>query len=300
MATSTSTIITPYLPVELIHLIILTFWNTPSTSLSSKDRATFMKSSLLVSSTWQAVFLEIVSRDFYIPDTDYAHKLLDALKDHHLLPFKSTTLSPESSPMTTLVNILPTRCSRITFQYTQTVHKISRSVILDCKPLSSESFCSPSCTSPSCSSMTRARVQLAYRILQTDDKLCCSIAATGSELDHLTHKREQWRRAIQARTTKDAREALNLHPIHANSSFVRRVLHFVSGGNTTRLVRLKRPCDIDTSMELDLQDQLDWLLDIQRKQELSEDQELEKGFLEKWIWLIGEEKEVTLTDLRVN
>ncbi|KAJ6597212.1 hypothetical protein DFH09DRAFT_1133967 [Mycena vulgaris] len=70
--------IIPPLPVELVEEIIATAWHMP---LSSTDRITFMRSSMLVSSTWADTFDRVSSRDVYIPSSAFCDRFLQRLRE---------------------------------------------------------------------------------------------------------------------------------------------------------------------------------------------------------------------------
>ncbi|KAJ7114072.1 hypothetical protein C8R44DRAFT_630678 [Mycena epipterygia] len=67
----------PRLPVELIEQIILSAWRMP---LSSDERLTFMRSSILVNSTWADIFDLISSRDVYIPSSAFCDHFIQRLR----------------------------------------------------------------------------------------------------------------------------------------------------------------------------------------------------------------------------
>ncbi|KAK7466367.1 hypothetical protein VKT23_005094 [Stygiomarasmius scandens] len=68
----------PHLPLELVEAIINTLWF--SDDLLLKDRIIFMKSSLLVNSTWLLLFVRVSARDVHIPSPSYAMKFLNILR----------------------------------------------------------------------------------------------------------------------------------------------------------------------------------------------------------------------------
>ncbi|KAJ6568426.1 hypothetical protein DFH09DRAFT_918112 [Mycena vulgaris] len=67
----------PHLPVELMEEIIATAWHLP---LSSRDRITFMRSSLLVNSTWADTFDLVSSRDVFIPSSAFCDHWIQRLR----------------------------------------------------------------------------------------------------------------------------------------------------------------------------------------------------------------------------
>ncbi|KAJ7230372.1 hypothetical protein GGX14DRAFT_335467, partial [Mycena pura] len=67
----------PQLPVELVEQIISTTWHMP---LSSQERITLMRSSVLVNSTWATLFDHISSRDVYIPSSAYCDHFIQRLR----------------------------------------------------------------------------------------------------------------------------------------------------------------------------------------------------------------------------
>ncbi|KAG7093611.1 hypothetical protein E1B28_007276 [Marasmius oreades] len=73
---STNTTAPPQLPVELSEQIILTLW---SSSLSLSERATLIKSSLLVSRTWNAIFTRVSSMDVHILSSSHGLQFVDVL-----------------------------------------------------------------------------------------------------------------------------------------------------------------------------------------------------------------------------
>ncbi|KAF9255426.1 hypothetical protein L218DRAFT_350627 [Marasmius fiardii PR-910] len=64
------------LPIDIIQSIISSLWSMP---LSPSQRAFFMKSSLLVSKSWRAVFLPVAATDIYILGPSHGSLLLDIL-----------------------------------------------------------------------------------------------------------------------------------------------------------------------------------------------------------------------------
>ncbi|KAJ7608984.1 hypothetical protein FB45DRAFT_945580 [Roridomyces roridus] len=62
----------PQLPAELVTEIIAIFWGMP---LSPQERLRFMKSSILVNSTWAAIYDRISSRDVHMPSFAYFYYL---------------------------------------------------------------------------------------------------------------------------------------------------------------------------------------------------------------------------------
>ncbi|KAJ7483419.1 hypothetical protein FB451DRAFT_106158 [Mycena latifolia] len=82
--------IIPQLPVELMEQIISGAWHMP---LSSTDRITFMRSSMLVNSTWADIFDLISSRDVYMPSSAFCDYFIQRLRGQ--TPPASTT--PPSS-----------------------------------------------------------------------------------------------------------------------------------------------------------------------------------------------------------
>ncbi|KAJ7114048.1 hypothetical protein C8R44DRAFT_630402 [Mycena epipterygia] len=67
----------PRLPVELMEQIILSAWHMP---LSSDERITFMRSSMLVNSTWTDIFDLVSSRDVYIPSSAFCDHFIQRLQ----------------------------------------------------------------------------------------------------------------------------------------------------------------------------------------------------------------------------
>ncbi|KAE9399965.1 hypothetical protein BT96DRAFT_1019130 [Gymnopus androsaceus JB14] len=66
------------LPVELLELILHDFWAQP---LSTRDRATFMKSSLAVSKAWASIYMRMFCEDVHIPSGGFALKFLEILRN---------------------------------------------------------------------------------------------------------------------------------------------------------------------------------------------------------------------------
>ncbi|KAG7093598.1 hypothetical protein E1B28_007264 [Marasmius oreades] len=64
------------LPTELCQEIISTLWASP---LSPSERAAFIKSSLLVSRTWNAIFTRVSSRDVHILSSSHGLQFIDLL-----------------------------------------------------------------------------------------------------------------------------------------------------------------------------------------------------------------------------
>lgn len=87
----TAQTIIPRLPVELMGEIITVAWHMP---LSSPERITFMRSSILVNSTWADIFDLISSRDVYIPSSLYSEHFIRRLRAK---PPVTSVPSPSSS-----------------------------------------------------------------------------------------------------------------------------------------------------------------------------------------------------------
>ncbi|THU97787.1 hypothetical protein K435DRAFT_777860 [Dendrothele bispora CBS 962.96] len=81
-ATITTTAI-PDLPVEIVEAIISTLWY--SDDLLLKDRIIFMKSSVLVNSSWALLFIRVSAKDVHIPSPSYATKFLNILRGESVL-----------------------------------------------------------------------------------------------------------------------------------------------------------------------------------------------------------------------
>jgi hypothetical protein len=67
----------PQFPVELLEKIIWSTWHMP---LSFDERITFMRSSMLVNSTWADVFDLVSSRDVYIPSFAFTDHFIQRLR----------------------------------------------------------------------------------------------------------------------------------------------------------------------------------------------------------------------------
>ncbi|KAJ7691977.1 hypothetical protein B0H17DRAFT_1062349 [Mycena rosella] len=80
----------PQLPVELVERIISTAWHMP---LSSDERISFMRSSMLVNSTWADTLDLVSSRDVYIPSSAFCDYFIQQLRAQ--APAAATT-SPSS------------------------------------------------------------------------------------------------------------------------------------------------------------------------------------------------------------
>ncbi|KAJ7483457.1 hypothetical protein FB451DRAFT_1234673 [Mycena latifolia] len=80
---------TSQLPVELVERIISTAWHMP---LSSDERITFMRSSVLVNSTWADIFDLVSSRDIYIPSSAFCDHFIQQLR----APEPNATALPSS------------------------------------------------------------------------------------------------------------------------------------------------------------------------------------------------------------
>ncbi|KAJ7853362.1 hypothetical protein B0H13DRAFT_1202797 [Mycena leptocephala] len=65
------------LPAEIIEAIIDSAWHMP---LSSDERITLMRSSLLVSTTWADIFDLVSSRDVYIPSAVFCDHFIQRLR----------------------------------------------------------------------------------------------------------------------------------------------------------------------------------------------------------------------------
>ncbi|KAJ7609155.1 hypothetical protein FB45DRAFT_945574 [Roridomyces roridus] len=88
----------PQLPVELLTEIMATTWTMP---LTPQERLTFMKASILVNSTWAAIYDHVSSRDAYIPSFAYCEHFLrptrrrrtpDAERDDWLVPVPAPSI----------------------------------------------------------------------------------------------------------------------------------------------------------------------------------------------------------------
>ncbi|KAJ7114044.1 hypothetical protein C8R44DRAFT_984596 [Mycena epipterygia] len=82
--------ITPRVPVELMEHIITSAWHMP---LSSDERITFMRSSMLVNSTWADIFDLVSSRDVYIPSSAFCDHFIQRLRAQPPPDFPSSLLS---------------------------------------------------------------------------------------------------------------------------------------------------------------------------------------------------------------
>ncbi|KAK1226820.1 hypothetical protein PQX77_010176 [Marasmius sp. AFHP31] len=69
------------LPIEVIEHILSLLWSSP---LSRPQRATLIKSSLLVSSTWQSIFVKIAATDVYVLSPSHGIAFLDMLRGRNL------------------------------------------------------------------------------------------------------------------------------------------------------------------------------------------------------------------------
>jgi hypothetical protein len=76
MPTSNAYADSAWFPTEILELFISQTWNLP---LSPKERIQFMTSSMLVSRTWNASFLQISSKTMHIPSVAYADYLCRAV-----------------------------------------------------------------------------------------------------------------------------------------------------------------------------------------------------------------------------
>ncbi|KAK7027268.1 hypothetical protein VNI00_015357 [Paramarasmius palmivorus] len=72
------------LPLEITEQILSTLWLSP---LSPSERATFIKSSHLVSKTWSAIFARVAARDVHILSASHGLKFMDALAGHSCLNY---------------------------------------------------------------------------------------------------------------------------------------------------------------------------------------------------------------------
>ncbi|KAJ7483385.1 hypothetical protein FB451DRAFT_1439342 [Mycena latifolia] len=69
--------IIPRLPIEILEQILASAWHMP---LSSTDRITLMRSSMLVNSTWADIFALISERDVYIPSSAFCDHFIQRLR----------------------------------------------------------------------------------------------------------------------------------------------------------------------------------------------------------------------------
>ncbi|KAJ7483377.1 hypothetical protein FB451DRAFT_1439317 [Mycena latifolia] len=69
--------IIPRLPIEILEKILASAWHMP---LSSTDRITLMRSSMLVNSTWAEIFTFISERDVYIPSSAFCVHFIQRLR----------------------------------------------------------------------------------------------------------------------------------------------------------------------------------------------------------------------------
>ncbi|KAL0574639.1 hypothetical protein V5O48_007335 [Marasmius crinis-equi] len=72
-----------FFPIEVIEYIISLLWLSP---LSIPERAFLMKSSLLVSSAWQSIFVKVVATDFHIIGPSHGLMFLDMLRGRMQTP----------------------------------------------------------------------------------------------------------------------------------------------------------------------------------------------------------------------
>jgi hypothetical protein len=85
---------------------------------------------------------------------------------------------------------------------------------------------------------------------------------------------------IQARGVEDTKKALGLSN-NSSSSSLRNMLNTLCG------LKRKANATAGPDMEDEVRDRLGELVG---KEKLAEDEELEKAYLEKWLWVIEEEK----------
>ncbi|KAF5347175.1 hypothetical protein D9758_011051 [Tetrapyrgos nigripes] len=272
---------TPILPTELIEHIISTLWNFPQTLtksnthfLSWKDRAGFIQTSLLVHPVWRDLFLRVCSRDLYVTSSHCVHKLVEALNAaNHSLNCGTVSTSSETESNNSRIDVtsmlttrLQTRCSRITFHYDDNP---SHLVVVKLEDTSLYSSTNPS-----------ARlILLANKITHYNAHLLELIEETQLRLEVLQLKKQKWTRVVEARGLEDTRKALGL-PVAESSSCFRRVINAIC--------KLERKV---VTLGPDVEDELrERLGELVAEEELSEDDELELAYLEKWLWVIGEEK----------
>jgi hypothetical protein len=87
-----TTTIWPWLPVEIIEVIIYKAWSLP---LSAKDRETFIVSSTIVNKTWAAAFVKISLKDVHIPSAHYAQQYLRILRNESPVYAEYSQLLPD-------------------------------------------------------------------------------------------------------------------------------------------------------------------------------------------------------------
>jgi len=122
MSTPTSALL--QLPTEIIEKIIKGHW---ALNLSTSERISFMCTSMLVNSTWMALYISISSADVYIPSEGYAHKIIDILQCGSDARIEYRLLCDELG-LGNIHDLLQNHCRSITFLKDHESGPIDRSV----------------------------------------------------------------------------------------------------------------------------------------------------------------------------
>ncbi|KAF5338852.1 hypothetical protein D9758_015576 [Tetrapyrgos nigripes] len=276
----------PSLPNEIIDEIVSAFWYLPPTPsrpgayfVSPKDRAAFISQTSTVSPVWRASILRVCSKDLYIPSSHSALKLVEALNSAVPTPALDTVSESSSSAESNatrsvpglspgLTSLLQIHCSSITFHYDDNPAHI---VVVDLED---------TLTSLSSTNLSARLILLANKITHHSAQLLSRIEETQLQRQVNDLKREKWKRVLHASGLDDTRKALGLPVVSDDSSYLQRVVNTFCGLKPRKIT-------VGPDMEDELRDRLGELV---AKKRLSEDDELEKVYVEKWLWVIGEEE----------